>query len=173
MRQQFVISVLLVIVLAACIGTSPAQQKAQQQRDVMNLSKSFAILEQLQVWDYRNQDWCKNIFYRRGKFSDNIEQATCNLFEGKSQPFDAQAQRNFRSVDRAIASTGVKLLFISGIKYAPNGKLIGGEFHLDSGLIRNHYVYSPGYKKLPDDVPNESWHTAIDRDWYYVKEDWN
>jgi hypothetical protein len=98
---------LLLLSSLLLVGCSTEITVERQNRDVANLPKAFSILEQLQVQAYRNQDWCKNIFYRAGKFSNN-QAATCNLFDGKAKAL-AQAQRDFKAVETAIASTGLKL----------------------------------------------------------------
>ena len=149
---------------------SPKAQSLHTQR----LPRCFSVLERLHVEAYRNQDWCKNIWYKRGKFSHQTEPPdTCNLFEGTPLPFDAQAQKDFEAVAGAIKATHVDLYYIDHLKYAPDGKLIGAEFHLLGGPNRYSYVYSPGYTSLPPDEPKEREHTRIDKDWYYVWWDWN
>jgi hypothetical protein len=156
-------------VLLSCGGQPDA---AQQKRDTDQLPKCFGVLQQLRVGAYRNQDWCKNIVYQRGKFSKNSESA-CNLFQGTPLPFDAQAQKDFDAVAAAIRSTGVSLNFIGDLTYSGDGKLVGAEFHLAGGPNRYSYVYSPGYNSLPSDQPKELEYTRISKDWYYVWEDWN
>lgn len=168
MLRRFFLFVLVGFVLFSC-QQSPAQQQAQRQRNVDRLSQSFSALEQLQVQAYRNQDWCKNIFYRRGKFSNNIDRSTCNLFAGTPQPFDAQAQQDFATIEQAIAATGVKLLYISTLKYTANRSLSGADFTLEGG---SEYVYEPAYT-LPENIPNEREYTAVNSDWYFVSSDWN
>lgn len=98
-------------------------------RDVGSMPSCFATLEKLQVTAFRNQDWCQNMVYSRGKFSRNTE-ATCNLFEGTPVPFDAQAEKDFNVVSQAIRTTGAELHFITGLEYGVDGKLKKAEFHL-------------------------------------------
>lgn len=157
------------LILFSC-RPDPAQVRSQGQRDVDRLSASFSTLEQLQVKFYRNQDWCKNISYPRGSFSDNLESSTCNLFSGKPQPFDGQAQQDFEQVASAIAATNVKLLYILDIKYAADRTLIGAEFTLPSG---HEYVFAPAYKVLPESLPNEREYSPINENWYFIRNDWN
>jgi hypothetical protein len=165
-----VISILAVTVLLAGCAVSPETE--QRKADVANLPKCFSVLESLDVLAYRNQDWCKNIWYRRGKFSHQTDPAdTCNLFPGTPQPFDAPALTDFESVTAAVATTGVRLYYISDLAYDARGKLNHAEFHLAAGQYT--YVYSPGYRKLPEDMPRERKHSRIDQDWYYIWEDWN
>lgn len=150
--------------LTACGQSSPQQR----QRDTSNLSRSLAVLEQFQVSAYRNQDWCKNIAYEQGKFSDNLD-STCNLFTGQSQAFTSQAKTDFAQVEKTLKQSKVRLHYLS-VDYVPNGKIRRAEFALSSG--GNSYVYEPGYK-LPKDVPNELEYSAINQDWYYFWQDWN
>lgn len=168
MRRRFLLFVLMGLILFGC-QPSFAQQQARWQRDVDRLSQTFGALEQLQVQAYRNQDWCKNIFYRRGKFTSN-SRATCNLFSGKPQPFDAQAQQDFETIEQAIATTKVKLYYVLNLKYAGDRTLIGATFSLPSG---HEYVYAPAYKVLPESLPNEREYSPINEDWYFIRNDWN
>lgn len=118
---------------------------------------------------YRNQDWCQNIAYQYGKFS-NTERSTCNLFQGKPKAFDVRASNDFKTVAEAASSTGVPLYLILDLKYSKQGKLNQAKFHLTNCSC--YYVYSPNYHKLPEDIPNERRYTIINQDWYFVQQDW-
>jgi hypothetical protein len=151
-------------------GCNPEVTIEIQRRDVTNLPKAFSILEQLQVQAYRNQDWCKNIFYKGGKYSNNNEATTCNLFDGKAKAFDSQTERDFKAVEGTINSTNVRLHYFSA-EYEKAGKLIQADF--DLAQCPCSYTYSPNYTKLPEDIPNEMEYSAVNKDWYFVKRDWN
>ena len=167
------VSVVVTVMLGAVVsswGSEP--EPRQRETDVANLPKCFPVLARLSVRAYRNQDWCKNIWYQRGKFSQQTDSAdSCNLFEGTPQPFDAQALQDFDSIARALTATGVRLYCLSDLRYGPDGTLAQAKFHLAGG--RYTYVYSPGYKALPEDIPEERKHARINADWFYVWEDWN
>jgi hypothetical protein len=157
--------------MASC-GAEP--DAAQKKKDVEVLPQTFSTLEALRVEVYRNQDWCKNIVYQRGKFSNHLEESsTCNLFQGTPLPFDAQAQNDFDRVAQAVAATGVHLSLIDDLAYSPAGTLVRANFHLVASFARFSYVYSPGYGTLPPDDPREREHTRINDDWYFVWVDWN
>jgi hypothetical protein len=147
----------------------PSVEQQQQQSD--RLFQALPVLRQLQVTDYRHQDWCKNLVYQRGKFSSNPQSTTCNyLFQGTPKAFDSQAEQDFQTVATAIANTGVNILWVD-TKYNPAGNVKQAEFRITDSPYS--YVYSPNYSKLPEDLPNERLHTAINKDWYFVTEDWN
>jgi putative NIF3 family GTP cyclohydrolase 1 type 2 len=156
---------LLLIFLATGCATSTSQ--AQQQQETDSLVKTFKTLETLQVQEYRNQDWCKNIAYHHGKFS-NTKISTCNLFKGNPKAFDEQASQDFQAVAEAVSRTHVSLYLISDMKYDQQGHLRQAEFHLIDCSC--YYVYSPRYK-LPPDIPAERLHTIINQDWYFVQQD--
>jgi hypothetical protein len=158
---------LLSMLLAGCNSKITPQQ---QKLDIANLPKAFSVLEQLQVHDYRNQDWCKNIAYKYGKFSKTTHPSTCNLFEGTPKSFDSQADRDFKSVAQTIASTGVNLDYLS-IEYGKTRKLTKAEFNVTG--CGCSYVYSPSYEKLPTNLGREIQYTALSQDWYFVLSDWN
>ena len=159
-----------VALLMSCEGPPPTPKR--QKIDIEGLPRCFAVLERLQVHAYRNQDWCKNIWYQRGKFSHQTDPAdTCNLFREPPQPFDAKALEDFEWVTTAVAKTDVKLTYISDIVFDRQGRLTQAKFHLAAG--RYTYVFSPGYKELPEDMPREREHRRIDESWYFIWEDWN
>ena len=161
---------LLIILVGFSVTGCYANVPLIRQIDVTNLSKVFGPLEVLKVEDYRNQDWCKNIAYQRGKFSENLESTTCNLFEGQPKPMDDRARQDFQVIARSVAATGVNIDFLSA-QYSPAHRLIRADFQL-SGFCRCSYVYSPRYH-LPQDLKGEMEFTAINADWYFVWEDWN
>jgi hypothetical protein len=156
------------LLLTAC----DAPSSGQQTKDIAALPAAFPILEKLGVTEFRNQDWCQNMVYQRGKFSHNNTDTTCNLFGGEGAPFDPQAQQDFDAVAKALAGTGVKLSYLTSVSYGRDGKLAGAEFHLAT-MGRISYVYEPGYGTPPPDMPGERQHKPLDKDWYCVLEDWN
>ena len=164
------ISVLLIFCLFFSGCGQPSRGKMQ--KDVGRLPGCFAVLERLQVTAYRNQDWCKNISYKRGKFSNNAKESCNYLLGGGSVAFDAQAEKDVAVLAKAISKTGVGLRIISDLEYGAEGKLKKAVFHL-AGFGRYTYVYSPGYGTPPPDIPQERRHTSLNGDWYYVWEDWN
>jgi hypothetical protein len=144
---------------------------SEHQRDVANLPKVFSALQVLKVKDYRNQDWCKNIAYKRGGFSSNLTSTTCNLFDGKPIAMDERAKQDFQTIATAMATTGVGIDRLSA-NYDSADRLVGATFNL-STICRCSYVYRPSYKRLPENMQGEMEYTAINPDWYFVWEDWN
>jgi hypothetical protein len=142
----------------------------EHQRDVVNLPKVFSTLQNLKVTAYRNQDWCQNVAYTRGKFSGNLKATTCNLFDGTPIPMDARSQQDFQTISNAMATTGVSIHYLSA-KYDASDRLIGAEFNLAT-ICRCSYIYRPRYR-LPENMGGEMEFTAINSDWYFVWEDWN
>ena len=142
-------------------------------RDVHNLAHTLSLIEQSDMQAFRNQGWCKNIAYSRGRFSSNTQSATCNLFAGTPQPFDAQARADFDAIAHRLAATGVRVTWLIST-FDASGRLQSVEFEIDCILCqRMAYVYAPGYGTLPDTIPEEVWFTAINDDWYLREEDWN
>jgi hypothetical protein len=161
------------VVAIALTSCSQQPSNRQMQLETRHLTHAFAALENHQVAAYRNQDWCKNIVYKRGKFSDQPHQSTCNLFLEAPQIFDAQAIKDFDEVATAIAHTEVDLHYITRLDYDAEGTLTQAQFHLATTFGRYSYVYAPNYQTLPPNIANEIEHTAINEDWYAVWEDWN
>jgi hypothetical protein len=154
----------------ALVGCYSQFTSARQQQDITNLPKTFNVLEKLQVRDYRNQDWCKNIAYKGGNFSNNNKQSTCNLFTGQAKEFDSQSDRDFQAVNGAITNANIQIHYMSA-EYDRTGKLTQAEFNLVQCSCA--YVYSPAYKQLPPSQPKEVEYTVINQDWYFVMSDWN
>ena len=141
--------------------------------DVAQLRDALPRFEQLRVEAYRNQDWCRNIAYSRGRFSNNLE-STCNLFAGSPVGFTASADADFASVAGALDAGGVWVYNVWGVRYDATGRLNHAEFDLIPApweFSRWSYVYDPGHP-LPQGMPNEDVYTRIDSDWYFHWEDW-
>ncbi|MEW6734273.1 MAG: hypothetical protein AB1489_23305 [Acidobacteriota bacterium] len=169
--RQLLLLLLIVIVMTGMVSCRSLFEN--RDRDVRNLEKIFATIKQYQAQAYRNQDWCKNLYYLRGKFSNNNEASTCNLFPGPAQAFDNQATSDFASLAKQLASTGVQILFFE-VKFDDQGEIKNAQFQLDCSFCsRPRYVYEPHYGNLPEDMRNEIWHTKINENWYLVEEDWN
>jgi hypothetical protein len=156
----------IVILIARC--SEPNQ--FSKRRDVANLPAIFQQLEKLEITAYRNQDWCKNIAYQRGKFSNNLQSTTCNLFKGQPQTMDPRAEQDFQEIALRLTAIGASIRYLSA-KYDGSNHLMEAEFHLDT-LCRCSYIYQPGYT-LPPNMSSEMEYTAIDPNWYFVWEDWN
>jgi hypothetical protein len=132
------------------------------------LAGTFPMIAELQVRDWRNQDWCRNIAYARGVFSETDNPDTCNLFEGSARPFDDQARADFERLSRVIGATGL------GVMY--------GDFDVDQGKVtraafvmpcpkcdRRVFAYEPGNTREADpDLGQRT--TIIDSNWFVVEE---
>lgn len=171
MRQNLGFRYLLFTIINILLVGCGVPGVGQHQRDVANLPKVFSSLQALKVKDYRNQDWCKNIAYKRGAFSNNIMSTTCNLFDGKPIAMDEQAKQDFQTISDAMSTTGVGIHYLSA-SYDSADRLVGATFNL-STICRCSYVYHPRYDRLPENMQGEMEFTAINPDWYFVWEDWN
>lgn len=158
MKQSAFFNGLLFALLSFLLMSCARPSASDQQRDAASLPKVFDTLQTLEVEAYRNQDWCKNIAYQRGKFSSNLKATTCNLFDGTPQPMDAQATQNFQAIAHSMATTGVSIHFLSA-QYDVSHHLSGAEFHLAT-LCRCSYVYSPQFNDASSAV----------RLWYSVRQ---
>jgi hypothetical protein len=138
---------------------------------VAQLEKLLPKLEQTQITAYRNQDWCKNIAYSNGNFSETTHPTTCNLFEGEAKPFDETSRAAFNDLRQTLLFTGINISFLN--VYVEEGKIRMADFSLGCWFCnRTRYVYEPNYV-LQEDIGGEMWFDAISKNWYIVKEDWN
>jgi hypothetical protein len=103
---------------------------------------------------------------------DNLD--TCNLFEGSAQPFDGEANRDFRIVADALAKTHLTVQIADNIEFDAEGKVATATFELESAGLSGYwrYIYEPG-APLPEDMEGELQNTRIDADRYFQWEDWN
>lgn len=171
MKQQLIFHFLQLVVLNILLVSCGIPNGAQHQHDVANLPKVFSTLQNLKVKAYRNQDWCKNIAYKRGNFSNNSKSLTCNLFAGMPIAMDDRAQQDFQTISSVMATTGVGIHFLSA-QYDRSDRLIRAEFNL-STACRCSYIYQPRFNRLPENMTGEIEYTAINSDWYFVWEDGN
>jgi hypothetical protein len=169
MKQNLISYFLQLAVLNILLVSCGIPNSAQHQRDVANLPKVFSTLQSLKVKAYRNQDWCKNVAYQRGNFSNNLKASTCNLFDGIPIGMDDKSRQDFQTISSAMATTGVNIHFLSA-KYDRSDRLIGAEFNL-STPCRCSYVYQPKFDRLPESMKGEMEYTAINSDWYFVWQD--
>ena len=100
-RRLFVaVSVVLVAMWAAgCVSLGQPATKP--------IEAVFPVIERLHVRAFRNQDWCRNIAYARGAFSETDFHSTCDLFDGPYEDFDDVAAADFATVNRAFNDAGV------------------------------------------------------------------
>ncbi|MBE9182687.1 hypothetical protein IQ268_29560 [Oculatella sp. LEGE 06141] len=151
-------------------GVSVFSSRSQQ---AQNLETAFAMIEQYRVTDYRNQDWCQNIAYAGGQFSDTTHPSTCNLFAGPAPSFTPSATADFRSITQALRRSGVRVAFFDA-DFNSAGRIRSARFNINCLLCgRVRYEYQPNYGIVPQDIPNEMWFTPINHNWYKVEEDWN
>lgn len=138
---------------------------------VKQLESVLPRLEQAHITAYRNQNWCRNIAYSYGKFSDTANPSTCNIFQGEVLTFDETSRGAFSDLRQALLFTGVNISFLN--VYFEEDKVRQVEFNLGCWLCsRTRYVYEPDYL-LPEEIGNEMWFDAINENWYMVNEDWN
>lgn len=161
--RPLLIGLLLTVSLTACAGSRDPQA------DVERLTSTLPVLQQLKVENYRNQDWCKNIAYPQGKFSNNRQSPTCNLSNETFQPFTEPANQAFGQVASAIQQTQVPLYAVA-IDYGSDGSIRRARFSLTQP---GGYVYEPGYKTLPESLPDELEYQPVNQDWYRYWQDWN
>lgn len=146
---------------------------SSRNQQVQNLETAFAMIEQYHVTDYRNQDWCRNIAYAGGQFSDTTHPPTCNLFEGPAPSFTPAATAVFNSITQVLRQSGVRIMFFDA-DFNAAGRIRSARFDIDCFLCgRLGYQYQPNYGVVPEDIPDEMWFTPINHNWYKVKEDWN
>jgi len=149
-----------------------AKSPSSFSRDTAAIEKLFPVLEADQVTALRYQDWCKVIRYQKGAYASS-RQSTCAYLAGTDpKEFDSAAKADLERIWGDVKASKAGVILISEVRFDGSGRLVRAEFDCSEGFVRQRYVYDPGYS-LPSDIPNERWHTAIDGDWYYIREDWN
>jgi hypothetical protein len=168
--RRLVIPLVLGVACIIALVLAASHRENSAQKATSSLSACFPLIEKLLVTNYRNQDWCKNIAYSAGRFS-NSTTGTCDDFTGPASPFTVASQKDFDFVAAAIAKTGVPVNSFT-VDFS-NGIIKTATFDVAKSVTRFYYVYSPNYGAPPPDKPREQWHTPIDKNWYLAKEDWN
>lgn len=107
-------------------------------KKVSQIEGIFPIIEQYQVQVYRNQDWCKDIYYSKGNYSNNTA-STCILFQGSVQDFDGRALKDFIFLSRKVESLKLDIAYFEA--RLENSKICYAEFHLDCAMCaRARYI---------------------------------
>lgn len=164
-------------VLVAAIVTSAALSACQSGIDPQPQAKEIArslqgtlpALVHSRVTAWRSQEWCRNIAYERGAFSETESPTTCNLFNERPEPFDRQAERDFAKVSAAIAATGFEVRFVNA-SFGADGQVSEAVFFMPcAGCGALGFVYEPGYV-LEESSPPDLRITPVDANWYYWEE---
>lgn len=147
----------------------PAKSPAEHSSDTAALEKVIPDLEAQLVTRFRYQEGSKALNYRRGQFA---EVANKSQTPRASVPFDSNARSDLESLWGAIRALNTGVFLIEEATYDTAGRLTLAEFRCSKGNVSQRYVYQPGYT-LPADMSNERWHTRIDDNWYYRRDDRN
>jgi hypothetical protein len=135
-----------------------------------SLQVSLPTLRDLRVTAWRSQDWCRNIAYERGAFSETDSPTTCDLFGERPDLFDDQAERDFGKVSAAMDATGYEVWYVN-TSVGADGQVTQATFVLPCPRCEVlGFVYEPGYV-LEESYPPELRITAVDADWWYWEED--
>ena len=114
------LAVAMLAMLLGCRGPDYSRKEAQAFSSVVH------EVAAMRVTAYRNQDWCKNLQYERGTFSETDFPTTCNIFTAIPVPFDDQAKSDFEWVRSILSANGVAPTYFE-LDYAgaTNGPVTG------------------------------------------------
>ena len=128
------------LVLAACGGRQPTPD--EMAADAAALQALVPVVEALQVTDFEQSPWCRNLGYARGAFGD-LTQDGCE--RDGTVAFDALALDDHRRVSDAIAASGVPIDRILSVTYDDDGRLETAWFHHAGDELpdRWEYLYDP------------------------------
>lgn len=158
---------LLSAVLIGC--GDRAKSPEEHSRDAAALTKVIPTLEAQQITRFRYQKGSKSLEYNRGRFAENTDKSQ---IPRASIPFDSTAKSDVKSLWETIHATKSEVFSIAEVSYNSQSHLTYAEFKFRNGVGNHRYVYNPGYT-LPSDMSHERWHTRIDDNWYYRRDDWN
>jgi hypothetical protein len=150
MRRTLVSLILVAASVAACFHVAQPGA-ARKSRDVAALAEVLPVLDELRVTNWRDQDWCTDFAYRRGRFLRSDDPDNCNPFGDVAAPFTDAATADFEAVRSAVRASGVSVREIYRPAAVPGQTgfdLIAGSFD------RFSYVHEPGFE-LPDNLENE------------------
>lgn len=141
---------------------------------VKNLENVIPLLEEQRLTSYLNMGWCKNIQYKKGGFSNNLESDSCSLFDKKTLLMQGEAKTDFAKVRTALNRTHVDVISIDANYDQGSSKVIYARFDLNIPFDPTYYIYQPNYdiNNLVD-ITHEMTVTPINQNWYQINDDWN
>ena len=164
------------LLMALCLATAAGcggphkPSDGQLKANAAALASVLPILAVDGLENFRDLEWCRSLKYRRGAFSSDPNDSTCNLFSGPARGFDPEASSEFGRIQSAFKSAGIQVIGVDRYR-GPTGVQLMFDV-VSGGNDRWSYVYEPGYR-LPSSDPAELVATRIDGDWYFMWQDWN
>jgi hypothetical protein len=161
------------LVASLALGCGSSILPADKRSDIVaRLDEVRPAVDGMELQEYTNLRWCRNLVYAHGAFSSDPDNpdpdnSTCNLFEEQPVDFDAQATADFAALEQRLSDVGVN---VDRIWRRPASEQEGDRLRFTIG--QSTFVYSPGYV-LPESDPGEQEFFAIDADWYYYWQEWN
>ncbi len=151
--------------IAVVVGTACTAREAEGSSidEVTRLEATLPFLEELRVQAFRDQDWCKNIQYVRGAFSETESPTTCNLFEAiRVEYFDDRARSDFDRVAKVFRAVGFRPWYVN-VVYDDEGRVAEAWFELGCpGCESGMYTFSasgtwndPDWFSMSERVTNE------------------
>jgi hypothetical protein len=136
--------------------------------EVARLDAVLPIVEELQLTDFEDSPYCRNLGYARGAFGD-LGQDGCER-QGTVQ-FDAVATEDHARLAEAIVAAEVAATRIPTATYDADGKLLTAWFVLQDDSVSEDwaYLYDPTRVESTEDVPGRQDFTRIVDDWWFVR----
>ena len=149
----------LALVGVVLLRQTPIPDSAAKAREVARLAPVVPLVEELGLRSYQDQDGCRSIEYRAGVFVNDLSGTTCDVIDPAGVAFTEQAQKDFESLRRSLADTGVGVSRV----YAEDAYIL---FELvERAVGRWAYVYEPGHEPASEAADT---YADIDHDWYFM-----
>ena len=127
----------------------------------------FPLFESYQLGAFRNEDWCKAIEYRRGRYATSSGKNCIGILTGNRREFDQAARRDLVVINSGIRKTHGPLRVVTAVRYSDKGKLTYGVFDCREGQDGLVYVFSlaplgdePSFEGTPLNAIGANWWTG-------------
>ncbi len=163
----FAIAPVMALLIVACVGDASPPPPDRMAAEVTRLGQVIPIVNELQVTDFEDSPYCRNLAYVRGTFGD-LAQDGCAR-DGTIQ-FDTNGLADHARLAQAISATNVPTDRIRAATFTPEGDLETAWFVLEGSSVLDfwEYLYDPVGAVPKQDVPDQIDFTPVAEDWWFV-----
>jgi hypothetical protein len=169
MKRRILLAVPFAIVGLAIVRYTPAPDSGAMTRDVQRLAQVVAVVDEVGLTNYRDEDGCQSIAYRGGEYISDLTGTMCEFTPNDGSLFTDGASADVERVRRSLADTGVGVIGMYVMDaYEPDAG--GNNRQIVFDLAERtpdawSYVYEPGHSSWTDSPAGI---VEIDANWFFV-----
>jgi hypothetical protein len=169
-HSLFSMVILLILSGGGCSSKLDTDQLHRETRQLYETA--LPIIAEYRVEGYTYSDNCIAIGYAEGVFASRPDATICRvLFRSRPERLTTGALKDVQHVHAAVTNASSKVGTVRDVQYV-GGVITRAVFDYSHGWTRLYLVYEPNYD-LPTSVPGEIDYTAIDGNWFAIREDFN